>query len=352
MAGVEFFNIEQFMNTKDKNGKRPEVFIITSNRGIGKTYGSSMYMVSTLWIENKVQSIILVPNATMLKGIASGKLGEYVNKEYPDYRIVEGPIVSGSFLPLYLVNVKKDEKKNDRVPFTYVVAINHAGSIKDHAATFYKVGFIFWDEFQRDGFKQKDVDDVINIHMSVARGGGHASRYVPLLCCSNSLSVNNPLFETMGISGKIKSTTKIYKGDGFVVYRGVNKTVQKEQNESTFNRVFSNSKEIRSAIDNSWLNDDDKLIAKPDKSWGGSWYVCTLVGKNETYGVRVYDDGNYYISRGYDGQNTRIYGMIEDSEHVYIKKSTFGQNLRKLYWLGRVWFCDGGVKNNFKEYIM
>ena len=338
MPNFKKFNNPRFLLTsRDVNGNRPEIFISCQNRGSGKTYGYTYGFLEQAQGHDMGWDIPLGKFALICRWkheigtLANGMLTGMVETEYEGAFIESVVGGNGLYANIYF------NKGEERTHVGYVLCINKSDDIKKISSMFRDVSVMLMDEFQcadMTSYCSDEINKFIRLHISVARGEGKSSRYVPVILLSNSVSIMNPYFIALKIHKKIQSNTKKLKGDGFVMERIVNPNAMNEQKESLFNRAFGNSRELDSSIDNSWLNDDNSCIEKPDKSWGRSYYECTLISGSDKYGVRYFPAIGYYsVSNSIDTScqftyNISINGnlnipMLKSSPTIKILKEAF-----------------------------
>lgn len=356
---IKWYNNSKLLNMKDKNGNIPEIYIAISNRGAGKTYGFAKYILSQYLDNDDYEVGIFTQCKQDLGNVAKGIFNAVLRDIYPDLKIKEVIERNNSFSTIYLETPtgEKDDKGNAIYKtniFGYVLPLNSAPKLKEISSKFIDIKIMFFDEFQSPYIKSRDVDNFIDIHMTVARGGETPARYVPVILSSNSLSINNPFFEAMGINTKIQSDTKFYKGDGFVLERFINEDVAKAQKESGFNKAFKNNRKLLSNVDNAWLNDNYTNVCKPSTEWGRSFYICTLINGSEKFGIRSYvNTYNWYISRNIDKQCQNIYSLTSASEATapLLNTSTLLTTLKSKYYKANLKFSDLSLKETMKNYL-
>lgn len=341
MADFKKFNNPKFLlTTKDLNNEKPEIFIDCQNRGSGKTYGYCYGLLEQAlgrdmkWGLPLGKFMLICRWKHEVGTIAQGMFADVVQNEYEN-GVMSTTIMNGGSYS----NIMFSENGEEPVHVGYVCPINTADDLKKISSLFHDTAVMIMDEFQcasDSSYCPDEVDKFIRLHISVARGGGKSSRYVPVILLSNSISIMNPYFTAMGIHKKIQSNTKKLRGDGYVLQRIVNPNASKEQKESKFNRAFSNSKELDSSIDNSWLNDDTSCIEKPDETWGRSIYYWTLIDDNQKYGVRYFPSMDYYyVSNSVDGScsfffNVSVNGnlnvpMLKNNPQMKVMRDAFVQ---------------------------
>ena len=341
---TRFYNPKKLLNTLDRNNCNPEIFISISNRGAGKTYGFGKVLMEDYVLKGK-KIALLCRWQRELGSVADGIFKALFNNEYPGYSIEEKVMQRSVYAIIYLVKTEGEQKQKTIIG--YVLPINGSDNLKKISSIFYDVEIMFFDEFQADMYCPGEVDKFINIHFTVARGNKEGVRFVPVILASNSLSIVNPYFVQLGLSTRIQSNTKMYRGDGFVLERFVNADVAQKQKESPFNRAFGKNRQTASNIDNSWLNDSWSCVEKPS---GRGEYLFTLIDDDLKYGVRIYEnpDGKFvYVNRSVDDTCKEIYNISENGVvNVPVIKSSPNLLLMRKAWLqGKVLFSDIEVKD-------
>lgn len=306
MANFKKFNNPYYLlNTKDENGNTPEIFIDCQNRGSGKTYGYSYGLLEQAlgrdmgWGLPIGKFMILCRWKHEVPHIARGMFADVVRNEFEGAKL-ETVMRAGGLYGEIMFTLGEEEP----ICVGYVCPVNKSDDLKRFSSLFSDTAVMIMDEFQCASMQSYCPDEIgkfYRLHVSVARGGGKSSRYVPVILLSNSISIMNPYFTALGIHKRIQSTTKKLKGKGWVMQRIINPHAAEEQRESLFNQAFENLAEADSSIDNAWLNDSESCIEKPTEIWGRSLYFYTLLKDNEKYGVRYYPSVDiYYVSNSID----------------------------------------------------
>lgn len=272
-----YYDGTRLLSMNDLNGKKPEIFIVTTNRTGGKTTYFSRLCVNRF---NDSGSKF------MLLYRYKYELDECADKFYKDIRglFFQGTEMksqkraSGVFHELFI---------NDK-PCGYAVPLNSADSIKKYSHIFSDVDRMMFDEFQSENndYCPNEVQKFISVHTSVARGQGKQLRYVPVYMLSNPVTLLNPYYIEMGISNRLQVDTKFLKGDGFVLEQGFNETASKAQAESGFNRAFGANKYVAYSAQSIYLNDNKTFVEKPE---GHGRYLATLRYEGKDYAIRSFD---------------------------------------------------------------
>lgn len=353
--------LKKWLLRPDSEGIMPEIYITMSNRTGGKTYFIA-YLLFDLWRRFGTKFALETRTGNELGNVVGG-IFSAVMEEFPGFTIEERVAVPNVYSEIICKydcdedttatdgESTKGTKKQEVIG--YVLSINASDKIKKFSSEFYDVDIMFLDEFQADRYLAGEVDKWVNIHMSVARGHGKASRCVPIIMASNSLTIVNPYFALWKLESKIQENTKFYRAPGLSVLRFVNDAVAKQQSESRFNIACTGNKQLESNITNSWLNDNRACVGKPDGSWGRAYYIATFIKGDEQFGFRQYENGMYYVNRNVDETCTNVYALTVDGmENVECaKRSVALQVMQREFTRGKVRFSDLSCKYVMLDWI-
>lgn len=362
-----YYDPAKLLNSLDATGQKPELFFAVSpGRGPGKTFSFSKWCIEG-WRYYGKKFALICRNKTEVGGTYSaGVLDGYLKKMHPDWTITEKTKSGGLYSEIWTrIAAKPAEGENpdepeENVHIGYLLPISMAGKLKNYSSTLCDIRRMFMDEFMTDPpIKPKEVQAFINLHESLARGGdpdteegvyenGYFVPYIPVVLASNSLTIQNEFFRSVGLTSKIQPNTKFFKGDGYVFQKVESDNITEIRMKSGFNRAFANNAELRYAKDNSWVNDDYNLVRKPDESWGRSEYVGTLIQDEEEFGIRCYASiGIYYINRSVDKKHPTIYSTGACMENIsIIQTGELYITLRNNLFRGQVFFSDLSVKTS------
>ena len=275
---MSYYDGTKLLSMSDINGKKPEIFICTSNRSAGKTTYFSRLCVNKF--KQKGEKFIIIYRFNY-------ELDDCADKFFKD--------IKGLFFPNDTLSSKSRAKGiyhelflND-IPCGYAISLNSADQLKKYSHFFSDAKRMMFDEFQSETehYCDNEVRKLISIHTSFARGQGNFVRYLPVYLISNPVSLVNPYYVEMGISNRLTSKTHFLKGDGFVLEQGFNESASKAQEESAFNRAFSKNNYIAYSTQNVYLNDN---LAFVEKVSGVSRYICTIKYENTNYAIREFRD--------------------------------------------------------------
>lgn len=332
------------LSKPNSEGIWPEVFMIMANRTGGKTYPFSKALMK-LALEHGIKFGLYCRTKSRLGNIANGIFKKVLKDCYPALSMKE-KVVSNIYSEITISHsYNEDEEGTDDV-IGYVLPLNSDSSLKDFNGILCEIDVLFMDEFQSDDEVSNETNKFVNIHMTVARGTDQGVRYVPVIMCSNSLSIINKYTMLFGLTMKIQSNTKFLRARGISLLRFQNEKVAENQRMSAFNMAVQDAEIMDSNIDNAWLNDNYACICKPG-DWGRSIYSATLIDGKEKYGVRWYPNkGYYYINRSVDASCTAIFNLTVDGieDIPLIRRTIILDNLRTYYARGAVRFSDIATK--------
>ena len=234
---------------------------------------------------------------------------------YQGHEMTEKKLFDGAVVMLLL-----DDK-----PCGYCLPLSLSAKIKRMSSIFVTVAHGLFDEYQdeNNAYLPNEIDKLMSIHTSIARGDGKQSRRVPLYMASNTVSMLNPYYQALGINKMLKRDTKILRGDGWVYERTYNENAAQAFTGSAFNRAFATSKYFGHAAENVYLNDNDALIERPN---GANEYMLSIRYNNAWYSVRKYN-ACVYVSEGADGTYPRRvcfnYTDVIDDRAVMVNSSNY-----------------------------
>ena len=345
----EHYDCTKLINSLDANGEKPTFFCACSfDRGPGKSYQFSKLLIDR-FMEKGDRFILLCRNRGDLGNVAAGVLNSYVAQAHPEWHISETSQMKSTFSNIYLTRGSGDEE--EKLHVGWVVSLKSQDRIKLISSTFYSAWAFFFDEFMptdKSSFLPNELDCLRTIYKSVARGESHATRYMPVFMSSNTLSIQNPYFMAWGITNKIQSNTKFYRGVGVIFELVEVEGLREEHAASGFDRAIQKHL-ARTESSNIWINDNNSLVVPKSKTegWGRGRYVCTLIYNNDKFGVVTYDSvGITYISRVIDKSSEYVFNLTLEGElNIPLLKITpYLETLKKRLFGGLIRCSDGGVQ--------
>ena len=324
---IEYYDGSRLLSMMDLNGKPPEIYICTTNRSAGKTTWFSRYLVKR-FLEKGEKFGLLYRFDYELDDVADKFFKDIQNLFFPVHNMESKKKSRGMYHELFL----------DGNSCGYALALNKADAIKKNSHLFSDIIRLFLDEFQSETnhYCGNEVQKLISIHTSIARGANKQVKRVPVILCGNPVSIINPYYVELGISDRLRSDTRFLKGDGYVLEQGFNESASKAQEESSFNRAFAKNKYAAYAAQASYLNDNQAFVEKPD---GSSRYLCTLRYLGTDYGIREFPEaGVIYCDDRPDLSHPNKISVTTDDHavnYVMLKRYDFFlQNLRFLFERG------------------
>lgn len=279
MGNKKYYDGTKLLSMMDINGKKPEIYICTSNRTGGKTTYFNRLAVNR-WLKNHFNKFVLFYRYNYELDDVADKFFKDISQLYfPDKTMESKRRANGIFHELFI----------DGESCGYALAINSADQIKKYSHLFSDATLVLFDEFQSESnrYCADEVKKFISIHTSLARGRGEQVKYLPVIMISNPVSIINPYYVELGISNRLKDDTKFLKGDGYVLEQGFVSSASEAQKESGFNRAFANNSYVAYSAECVYLNDNKAFIERPS---GIGRYLVTLKYKNTYYGIREYAD--------------------------------------------------------------
>lgn len=329
----KYYDGTKLLSMLDINGNKPEIYMCTTNRTGGKTTYFGRLCINRFLDKNEKFGLIYRYNYE-LDDIADKFYKDLGSLFFPGYTMTSKRRAKGTFQELFL-----NEKSCG-----YALSLNNADQIKKYSHLFSDIQRMIFDEFQSETnhYCDNETKKFISIHTSIARGQGEQVRYVPVYMLSNPVSIINPYYVEMGISARLKESTKFLRGDGFVLEQGYVESASIEQKNSGFNRAFSKNSYTSYSSEAVYLNDNKAFVEKPA---GKSKYLCTLRYKGSDFALREYtESGLIYCDDKADSSFlTKISVTTDDHNinYVMLKRNDFFlSNLRYFFEHGCFRFKD------------
>lgn len=325
------------MSLKDINGKQPEIYLCTTNRSAGKTTYFERYLVKR-FLKYGEKFLLLYRFVYEIDNVADKFFKDIQRLFFPQYTMTSRRDRSGAFHHLFLHDGEKE------IECGYACALNSSDQIKKNSHLLSDVSRMFFDEFQSESnhYCDDEVTKFMSIHTTVARGGGQFVRYVPVIMCSNPVSIINPYYVAMHIPAQLRDNTRYLRGDGFVLEHGHNDAAAAAQAESGFMRAFSGSSYVDYTINGEYLNDNMAFIERPI---GQSKYISTLIFNDVEYGVRIFNEaGVIYCDNSPDKTYPVRIAVTADDHNT---SSVMARQFRSLIMMFRYYFERGSFR--FKD---
>ena len=330
---MSYYDGTRLLSMQDINGEKPEIYIASSNRTAGKTTYYNRMAVNR-WKSGKGKTTLVFRYKYEIEDVAEKFFKDINGLFCPEYRMTEKSRANGIYKELFL---------NDS-SFGYAVCLSCADALKKVSHELSDTGLMLFDEFQseQNRYLPGEVEKLLSIHTSIARGHGEMVRYLPLIMISNPVSLLNPYYVALGVSSRINDKTKYLRGDGFVLEQNFNESAANAQMQSAFNRAFASSNYVAYAAQGIYLNDNKAFIEKPK---GTSRYLCTIKYNGANYGIREFSSlGIIYADDSPDlSHPLKISVTTEDHNVNYVmlkRNDILVQDLRYYFEHGCFRFKD------------
>ena len=317
----------------DLNGKKPEIYMCTTNRTGGKTTYFGRLCVNRFLDKGEKFGLIYRYNYE-LDDVADKFFKDLKGLFFPDKTMTAKKRAKGIFQELFI---------ND-ISCGYAIALNSSDSIKKYSHLFSDITRMIFDEFQSESnhYCTDEITKFLSIHTSIARGQGEQVRYVPVFMLANQVSIINPYYVAMGICNRLNDETKFLRGDGYVLEQGFIESASDSQKESGFNRAFKENNYVAYSSENVYLNDNYSFIEKPT---GKSRYICTLKYKGNDFGVKEFAESGFVYCDDKPDSTFPMKITVTTDDHsinyVMLKRNDFFlSNLRYLFERGCFRFKD------------
>lgn len=329
----EYYDGTKLLSMMDLNGRKPELYLCTSNRSAGKTTYFARLLVNRFKRDNEKFMLIYRYNYE-LDDCAVKFFKDIETLFFPNDTMESKRKARGIYHELYF----------NGESCGYAVALNNADALKKYSHLFSDTKRMMFDEFQSETnhYCNNETKKFISIHTSVARGQGKQARYLPVYMVGNPVSIINPYYTELEISNRLRDDTKFLRGDGYVLEQGFVRSASDAQKESGFNRAFKRNSYVAYSSQCVYLNDSKSFIDKPT---GVSRYLCTLRYNGVDYGVKEYAESGYIYVDDKSDTTFRFKITVTTEDHsinyVMLKRNdTFLSTLRMYFERGCFRFKD------------
>lgn len=336
-----FYNGKKLLSKKDLNNKDPEIYICDGTRTGGKTfYFKEQEMLLPLLEDPTEQFGIVVRHQNMAESMAEAFMSDLREIYYPHLTARLAKVGGGKVFRMFIIDNKKDKE----IKAGYVLPLTSVEFIKINSAMFVELKKMFFDEFQKvDGrYSKTEVDDLVNIHVSVARGGGKHVRHVPLFMVANSYDLFNPYYIRMGVSTRLAVDTHFLRGDGWVMEKTDNEVAMKAISESGVVRALSNqSPEFAAGC--KYMNSESYVVKALPNSAVPLFMLCNAGTKVEVWAGNFREGCQFYFRESVkEYKSFRKIGMEVDDLGDDVGQIISSQQKRQIIsW----------IKNGYVKYI-
>ena len=329
----KYYDGTKLLSMLDLNGKKPEIYMCTTNRTGGKTTYFGRLCVNRFLDKGEKFGLIYRYNYE-LDDVADKFFKDLQGLFFPDKTMTAKKRAKGIFQELFI---------NDK-SCGYAIALNSSDSIKKYSHLFSDITRMIFDEFQSESnhYCSDEITKFLSVHTSIARGQGEQVRYVPVFMLANQVSIINPYYVAMGICNRLNTETKFLRGDGYVLEQGFIESASDSQKESGFNRAFKENNYVAYSSENVYLNDNYSFIEKPT---GKSRYICTLKYKGNDFGVKEFAESGFIYCDDKPDNSFPMKITVTTDDHsinyIMLKRNDFFlSNLRYLFERGCFRFKD------------
>lgn len=354
---TKFYDCEKIWNTLDADGEPPAVTIVCSRvRGPGKTYSFSKKFLDLIFESNFQKKVgVLCRTQSEVGSLAEGMFKSMMYDHYPAWEVYEKKRMSGAFSEIYIKALKPgyaeegEEEEYEIHQIGYVIPINSAQRLKNKSAIFVDVEWLYFDEFMpelQSGYLPEEIEKFHLLFGNIAKGKGKSVRPVPIYMTSNTVTLNNPYFEALGLYKYIQPDTKFYRGRRVVYEIVKNDELAKEHSNSAFNIAFSSNNRLIDYEGEQWYNSDNANVTKP-QDWGRSKYLGTIIAQSKSYGVYYYPEmGFIYVQHTHDKTSKALYRLNVDvnKDVQVVKSSILGRTITQALSDGRCYFSTAEVR--------
>lgn len=277
---VKHYDGTKLLSLDDINGKKPELYLCGGNRTGGKTIFFNRLLINQ-FKKRGDQFCLIYRHSYEIDGSENSFFKDIKDLFFTNDKMTGHSCDSGLFRELYLNNKLCG----------YSVSLKKASKLKRVSHTFKHVQRGLFDEYQDedDQYLTREVDRLLSLHTSMARGDGQAVRHLPFYLVGNKISMLNPYFNALGVSKRLKSDTRYLKGDGWVLENYFNSQVADLQSMSGINRALGGTAYANGLKEDVYLNDDLSMIDKPNSR---GKYICTIICDKKEYGVTIHQQDN------------------------------------------------------------
>lgn len=348
MNNSKYYDGTKLLSLLDATGKKPKVYMVTSNRTAGKTTFWHRYLLRR-FLNHGEKFCLLYRFKEELHNVDGKFFKDIQILFFKNYIMKEEVQEHGAYVELYITEKGKEDDDSSWQLCGYALALNIADKYKKYSHYFSDIARMYFDEFQAEFGKYcpNEIEKLENIHTSLARGQGEQSRYVPVIMASNTVSLVNPYFTAYDITNKIQPETKYLRGNGFVLECNFNENASKALEEnSLFPSTYTQyqSKGL-------YCLDNNNFVQKKS---GRNKYQFTLYMHGRGYGVRLYEDGIIYINKNIDSTCTnKISGDLESHNTGLLIDSSYYYKKQLIEYFNRGYlrFYDLQTKNDVLEFL-
>lgn len=346
----KYYNGVKLLSLKDLNGADPEIFLCTSNRSAGKTTFFSRYLVNR-FLKHGEKFALLYRFNYELDDISEKFFKDINALFFPGYTMTSKRQAAGIYHELFLEFPDNTDESQDIESCGYAITLNSADQLKKYSHLFSDVSRIFFDEFQSETghYCNNEIKKFQSIHTTIARGAGAQARRVPVIMCSNPVSIINPYYMALGIASRLQRNTHFLRGWGWVLEQGYNESAAAAVASSGFMSAFVDTSYRDYATNARYLIDRDAFISKEPEN---GRYILTFKFQDKNYSIKELSEAGFlYISDSFDASFPfRLAVDLSDHSINYVMLSHNDGLIKKLRFMlehGNIRFKNQLCKNAF-----
>lgn len=347
-----YYNGYRLLSTPDKNGQKPEIFISSTNRSAGKTIFFNGYGVHKYITEGK-KFLLLYRNKYEVDKAADNFFAQIGELFYPGLSMVQSKGIKNVFDRIYLMD---DADETSLELCGYATSLRASEQIKKYSSLLADVDLVIFDEVfpENDAYLPNEVQKLISVHDSLARGHGKQARYLPMILIGNLINVFNPYYETLGVVDTLKLETNFMRGDGWVIEQGFNAASADAHKESAFHKALSANDYVSASQEKKYLNTSYQFIDNTLVDCG--IYICTIVYNKKEYSVRYNEQFDFYFCGTQPDPSCKLkHAATEEdiSENaIFDPEARYRKVLRKRYRINKLRFKNLEVRNAMMHFML
>lgn len=312
------------------NSGCPINFII-GNRTAGKSYYWKRYGIKQ-YLKKGEQFIYIRRHKSEIDMVADSFFTD-ISHEFPNLNV----ILKGD--KFYLKNYATESME----VCGYAFSLTQVHQLK--SVVLEKVNLIFFDEFIPENLQYLKPSEpfyepnlLLSIYLTVARGYKKMVRdNVRLVCAANNITLYNPYFSMFDIDLTNKNRVVV---DGVYAEKIINKTAQKELQESKIGKLLMKTEYGAYAVENKSYRDEyNKIIDLPRNAmqlfnlYINRWYTCFID-----------IDGNFIWNESYDKTLKQSYKMMivpDTTKKIPWFKGPIVDNCRMAFYQDKMFYTSG-----------
>ena len=342
----KYYDGTKLLAKRDLDDNVPEIYICTGNRTAGKSYFFKKFLTMNFVHDNTQKIMVIYRRRDEMHDAINAFFGDIKHdKEISkllEFKYESKTEMSGTYQTWYLNGVEMG----------FAVYLNGAEKIKRASGRFVDVKWILFDEIQSEthSYVDDEVNKFISIHISVARGHGEQTRYVPCILIGNTTSLVNPYFRALKIHDRYTPSAKFMRGQGWVAEFAHNESAEEAIKASAFNRAFASSNYVGYAAENNYLLDNTNFVEKRNLS--GAMFLYHFVYEGKHIGGWYLPEGIFYFSARHDPSEKPIALIKEDHTKETLYRFINIEKLRQFYDRGNIRFETLEISNTIVEYLL